>query len=43
VNGRDTRHYRLSLDNLIGFALPPIDGACDANARELLLAGLSQG
>ncbi|WP_139350123.1 hypothetical protein [Rhodanobacter sp. C03] len=36
VNGRDARHYRLSLDNLIGFALPHIDVAYDAKTRELL-------
>ncbi|MEO8999168.1 MAG: hypothetical protein ABI227_13785 [Rhodanobacter sp.] len=36
VNGRDARQYRLSLDNLIGFALPHIDVAYDAKTRELL-------
>jgi opacity protein-like surface antigen len=36
VNGRDARHYRLSLDNLIGFALPHIDVAYDAKTRDLL-------
>ncbi len=36
VNGRDARRYRLSLDNLIGFALPHIDVAYDAQTRELL-------
>jgi hypothetical protein len=36
VNGRDARQYRLSLDNMIGFALPHIDVAYDAKTRELL-------
>jgi hypothetical protein len=36
VNGRDARQYRLSLDNLIGLALPHIDVAYDAKTRELL-------
>lgn len=36
VNGRDARHYRLSIDNLIGFTLPYIDVAYDAKTRELL-------
>ena len=36
VNGHAARQYRLSLANLIGFALPHIDVVYDASTRELL-------
>lgn len=36
VEGRNARHYRLSLDSWIGFALPHIDVDYDASTRELL-------
>ena len=36
IEGRKARHYRLSLDSRIGFALPHIDVDYDASTRELL-------
>lgn len=36
VEGHATRQYRLSLDSMIGFALPHLDVAYDAGTRQLL-------
>ena len=36
IEGRAARRYRLSLDSVLGFALPHLDVAYDAKTRELL-------
>lgn len=36
INGHAARQYRLSLDSMIGFALPHLDVAYDAKTHELL-------